>query len=126
MGTEFGLYFSVNGGEQWVKLSGGLPTISFRDLAIHKRENDLVGATFGRGFYVLDDYSLLRDIDADVRFGSSGRIFQDSNGVSEGNKGLSVAPVLAHGHSRIVEMRGGFEVVRSGHHDGCVCVRVVL
>lgn len=60
--TEFGIYFTIDGGEQWTKLSGNVPTISFRDLAIQKRENDLVGASFGRGFYVLDDYSILRDI----------------------------------------------------------------
>ena len=61
-GTEFGIYFTINGGTRWTKLSGGVPTISFRDLAIQRRENDLVGATFGRGFYVLDDYSVLREI----------------------------------------------------------------
>ena len=60
--TEFGLYFTVDGGRDWTKLSGGVPTISFRDLAIQRRENDLVGATFGRGFYVLDDYSALRTV----------------------------------------------------------------
>jgi len=60
--TEFGIYFTINGGEKWIKIQGGVPTISFRDLAIQKRENDLVGASFGRGFYILDDYSLLRDI----------------------------------------------------------------
>ncbi len=62
LGTEFGVFFSVEGGKQWVKLSGGSPNIPFRDLVIQKRENDLVGATFGRGFYVLDDYSALRDV----------------------------------------------------------------
>jgi photosystem II stability/assembly factor-like uncharacterized protein len=62
LGTEFGLFFTVDGGGKWVKLSGGVPTISFRDLAIQKRENDLVGATFGRGFYVLDDYTPLRQV----------------------------------------------------------------
>ena len=62
LGTEFGVYFSVQGGHHWIKLEGGVPTISFRDLAIQKRENDLVGATFGRGFYVLDDYSALREV----------------------------------------------------------------
>ncbi len=60
--TEFGLFFSTNAGEAWVKLTGGVPTISFRDLAIQKRENDLVGASFGRGFFVLDDYSALRSV----------------------------------------------------------------
>ncbi len=66
LGTEFGVFFSVEGGKQWVKLSGGTPNIPFRDLVIQKRENDLVGATFGRGFYVLDDYSVLRDVNTDM------------------------------------------------------------
>ncbi|NPA68377.1 MAG: glycosyl hydrolase [Chlorobi bacterium] len=61
-GTEFGLYFSVNGGGKWIKLSGGLPTTAVRDIKIQKREDDLVIATFGRGFYILDDFSLLRKI----------------------------------------------------------------
>jgi photosystem II stability/assembly factor-like uncharacterized protein len=64
IGTEFGVYFSVTGGSAWTKLSGGVPNISFRDLVIQTRENDLVGASFGRSFYVLDDYSPLRDVTA--------------------------------------------------------------
>ncbi len=64
LGTEFGIYTTLDGGKKWVKLSGGIPTISFRDMAIQKRENDLVGASFGRGFFVLDDYSPLRNFDA--------------------------------------------------------------
>ena len=62
VGTEFGIYFSINGGSNWTKLKGGVPTISFRDLAIHRRENDLVGASFGRGFYILDDIAPLREL----------------------------------------------------------------
>ena len=62
VGTEFGVFFTVDGGDKWVQLKGGVPTISFRDLAIQRRENDLVGATFGRGFYVLDDYTPLRSV----------------------------------------------------------------
>lgn len=64
LATEFGIFFSIDAGEKWTKLKGS-PTISFRDLAIQKRENDLVGASFGRGFYVLDDYSPLRENSAD-------------------------------------------------------------
>lgn len=60
--TEFGIYFTIDGGEKWIKIKGGVPTISFRDLAIQRRENDLVGASFGRGFFIFDDYSVLRDI----------------------------------------------------------------
>lgn len=61
--TEFGIYFTTDGGGKWLKLSGS-PTISFRDLVIQRRENDLVGASFGRSFFVLDDYSPLREISA--------------------------------------------------------------
>jgi photosystem II stability/assembly factor-like uncharacterized protein len=60
VGTEFGLFFTKDGGKKWVQLKGGMPTIQVRDLAIQRRENDLVVATFGRGFYILDDYSPLR------------------------------------------------------------------
>ena len=61
-GTEFGLYFTPNRGGNWFKLSGGVPTIPFRDLKLHRRDGDLVGATFGRGVYVLDDYTPLREL----------------------------------------------------------------
>jgi photosystem II stability/assembly factor-like uncharacterized protein len=60
VGTEFGVFFTTDGGGKWAQLSGGVPTIPFRDLAIQRRENDLVGASFGRGIYILDDYSPLR------------------------------------------------------------------
>lgn len=60
--TEFGIYFTIDGGGNWVKLTGGVPTISFRDLGIQRRENDLVGASFGRGFFIFDDYSVLRHV----------------------------------------------------------------
>ncbi len=63
-GTEFGIFFTVDGGAHWVRLEGGLPTIPFRDLEIQRRESDLVGASFGRGFYILDDYSPLRRLSA--------------------------------------------------------------
>ncbi|MBS4029417.1 MAG: glycosyl hydrolase [Ignavibacteriales bacterium] len=59
-GTEYGIFFSYNGGKIWTQLKSGLPTIPVKDIAIQKRENDLVLATFGRGFYVLDNYSPLR------------------------------------------------------------------
>jgi hypothetical protein len=60
-GTEFGVFFTKNGGKNWQQLKGGLPTIAIRDLEIQPRENDLVLASFGRGFFVLDDYSPLRN-----------------------------------------------------------------
>lgn len=61
-GTEFGLFFTVDGGERWVQLKTGAPTVAFRDLQIQRRENDLVIATFGRGLFVLDDYTALRHL----------------------------------------------------------------
>jgi photosystem II stability/assembly factor-like uncharacterized protein len=61
-GTEFGLFVTVDGGSHWTQLKGGMPLTQVRDLTIHKRENDVVMATFGRGFYILDDYSALREM----------------------------------------------------------------
>jgi photosystem II stability/assembly factor-like uncharacterized protein len=61
-GTEFGLYFSVDDGQKWIQLKGGLPTIAVRDINIQKRENDLVLGTFGRGIYILDNYTPLRSL----------------------------------------------------------------
>jgi hypothetical protein len=60
VGTEFSFYFSNDGGKIWVKLSNGMPSIPVRDITIQKRESDLALATFGRGFYIMDDYSPLR------------------------------------------------------------------
>ena len=62
VGTEFGFYFSVDGGGAWSKLTSGLPTIAVRDMVIQEDKNDLVLATFGRGFYILDDYTPLREL----------------------------------------------------------------
>ncbi len=61
LGAEYGVHTSLDGGATWHRLSGA-PTISFRDIALQRRENDLVGATFGRGMYVLDDYTPLREM----------------------------------------------------------------
>ncbi|MDP2335154.1 MAG: glycosyl hydrolase [Bacteroidota bacterium] len=61
-GTEFGLFFTIDGGKNWVQMKSGLPTIPVFDIALQTRESDLVLATFGRGFYVLDNYSALREL----------------------------------------------------------------
>lgn len=66
VGTEFGIFISLNGGGSWTQMKSGIPTIAVRDIAIQKRENDLVLATFGRGFYILDDYSSLRMMTTDI------------------------------------------------------------
>ncbi|MEX2272490.1 MAG: hypothetical protein WD690_13535 [Vicinamibacterales bacterium] len=63
-GTEFGLFFSVDGGKQWTMLRGDAPYMQVRDMQLQRRENDVVMATFGRGFWILDDYSALRELTA--------------------------------------------------------------
>ncbi len=61
VGTEFGIFFSNNGGENWIQLKSGLPAaVAVRDIELQRRENDVVIATFGRGFYILENYSALR------------------------------------------------------------------
>lgn len=67
VGTEFGVHTSTDGGRTWTALTKGLPTVAVRDIAIQAREDDLVLATFGRGFYVLDDYSPLRELKNDIK-----------------------------------------------------------
>jgi len=63
-GLEFGVFVTMDGGAHWIPLKGGIPTIEARDLAIQRREGDLVVGTFGRGIYILDDYSALRNVTA--------------------------------------------------------------
>jgi hypothetical protein len=62
VGAEFGVYFTIDEGQHWIRLKGGVPTIQMRDIDIQRRENDLVLGTFGRGFYILDDYTPLRQV----------------------------------------------------------------
>jgi photosystem II stability/assembly factor-like uncharacterized protein len=64
--TEYGVYFTYNGGKNWVQLKSGIPTIGVRDITIQRRENDLVGASFGRGFFILDDITPLRNFKASM------------------------------------------------------------
>lgn len=69
-GTEFGVCVTLDGGAKWMKMSGGLPPIPVRDLEIQRRENDLVLATFGRSFWVLDDYAPLRALSEEALAGA--------------------------------------------------------
>ena len=62
LGTEFGLFISVDGGARWARFTGKLPKVAVRDLAIHPRDGDLIIATHGRGVYILDDLSPLRTL----------------------------------------------------------------
>ncbi len=62
VGTEFGVFFTLDGGKIWTRIKSGLPTIKVPDMVIQERECDLVIATFGRGFYILDNYAPLREL----------------------------------------------------------------
>jgi photosystem II stability/assembly factor-like uncharacterized protein len=71
LGTEYGLYISQNGGGSWIPLKGNFPTVAVRDLWFQKRHDDLVIATFGRGFWVLDDVRPLRTMSPAVAAGEA-------------------------------------------------------
>jgi len=73
LGTENGIYFSLDHGKKWLRFAG-LPTIPFRDIQLQRRDGDLIGATFGRGIFVFDDYTPLRDLTADT-FAAEGTLF---------------------------------------------------
>jgi len=66
IGTEFGVYFTKDNGNNWVKFSNGLPTICIKEIDVQRRENDLALASFGRGFYILDNYSPIREVSKEI------------------------------------------------------------
>jgi len=88
LGTEFAFFFSIDGGEEWKKLNAGMPDVAVRDIAIQERENDLAIATFGRGFYILDDFTPLRELSTDL-FDKEAFLFPISDAlmyVQDGNR----------------------------------------
>ena len=89
-GTEFGLFVSVDLGSHWTQLKGGMPVIQVRDMTVHRRDNDLVIATFGRGFYILDDYSALREVNA-KSLGEEAHLYPLRNGYSFTPTGMTQA-----------------------------------
>ncbi len=66
LGTEFGLYISIDGGKAWTRFTGDFPKVSVQDIVFQERENDLVLGTHGRGILILDDISPLRQLNEDV------------------------------------------------------------
>lgn len=82
VGTEFGVWVTRDEGGHWVKLGAGIPTVAMRDVVIQREANDLVAGSFGRGFWVVDDYAALREIDA-VALAADAHIFP-------------VTPAIAH------------------------------
>ena len=103
-GTEFGVFASVDGGTSWTKLAGGLPSIQVRDMQVQKRETDLVIATFGRGFYILDDYSALREV-TPATLAEDARLFPLRHAYSFNSTGLGPA-----GSAGIGTLSGNYQV----------------
>ena len=66
LGTEFGLYFSLDAGGSWMQWTHGFPTVSAMDMVIHPRESDLVVGTHGRALYIVDDIRPLREISQEI------------------------------------------------------------
>lgn len=66
VGTEFGIFASLDGGASWFSLMNGLPTVAVHDIAIHPRDNDLIIGTHGRGIWILDDISFLQETRAEI------------------------------------------------------------
>lgn len=73
--TEFGVFFTVNGGQEWVELEGGMPTIAIRDMVIQREKDDLVAGSFGRGIFILDDYTALREVSSEM-LNQEAKLFQ--------------------------------------------------
>ena len=89
--TEFGVWFTIDGGEKWNRMKGGLPTISFRDITIQRRENDLVAASFGRGFFILDDMSPLREYTGEM-LEKEALLFPVKDALLFQRRGVTVSP----------------------------------
>ncbi len=62
VGTEFGVFVTIDGGASWRALMNGMPTVAVHDLVIHPRDNDLIAGTHGRGLYILDDITALQQL----------------------------------------------------------------
>jgi len=104
-GTEFGVFVSVDGGTNWSALRGGMPSIQVRDMHVQKRETDLVIATFGRGFYILDDYSALREV-TPAALAEEARLFPLRHAYSFNSSGLGPA-----GSAGIGTLSGNWQVL---------------
>ena len=87
-GTETGMYVSFDAGENWQNLQLNLPAVPITDLAVHKREKDLVVATQGRSFWILDDLTVLHQMSGQVAK-SENHLFQPEHAYLFGRGGFS-------------------------------------
>lgn len=96
VGTEWGAYVTVDGGNNWIEITGGgFPTIAVYDIEIQQRENDLVLGTFGRGIWIVDDYSSLRKLkdknklESQIIDVTDGKFFMPGEGQGQGWAGAT-------------------------------------
>jgi photosystem II stability/assembly factor-like uncharacterized protein len=71
VGTEYGLYVTLNGGREWKRFMQGMPTVRIDDIIIHPRERDLIAGTHGRSIYILDDISPLEQMNDQMTQGDA-------------------------------------------------------
>lgn len=76
VGTDFGLYISIDGGLQWKQFMSGLPTVRVDDILVHPRDNDLIIGTHGRGIYILDDITALQQLTTEKVLDKEGFLFE--------------------------------------------------
>src|SRR5205807_4775901 len=67
VGTEFGLFVSLNGGKEWQKFMNGYPTVRTDDILVHPRDNDLIVATHGRSVWIADDITPLQQLTTEAQ-----------------------------------------------------------
>ncbi|MBT8478438.1 MAG: hypothetical protein KJO06_05940 [Gemmatimonadetes bacterium] len=99
LGTEFGLWVSLDGGSDWFKWKHGVPTVGVRDLVVHPRDHDLVIGTHGRAAYILDDVSPLRGLDAET-LNASLHVFPVSDAVQYRSRQTGASRFPGHGEFR--------------------------
>jgi photosystem II stability/assembly factor-like uncharacterized protein len=93
VGTESGVFASVNGGRTWTKLMNGIPTVAVHDLLIHPLAGDLIAGTHGRGVYILDDITPLQQFTEDV---SGQDVYLFENPVATKWEGISRGATRGH------------------------------
>ncbi len=129
-GTEFGAFFTPDGGRKWIRFKGGLPVQCIRDLAVQKREGDLVLAGFGRGFYVLDDLTPLRQMASESQLAAEATLLPvrktamyipetplGGPGKSAQGESFYVAENPPYGAAFTYWLRDGFKPLKEQRHD---------
>jgi len=105
LGTEFGLYITLDGGKKWSKFTNNMPSVAVHHVELHQKTNDLVMGTHGRGVIIIDDISPLREINKDILdkelhfFSSQPFVMKDRSGGFGNGFGAETQFVGANGPS---------------------------